>query len=644
MRPIGDHPINGDGDGNGNGDGDGVDLVLDVNPNLNLNKTRARSGLGSSSGQGPRQRQRLRSRVVVLGVLVLLCGTAAADPDLRVRHAPAPQHLVMRRTAAAPSTGPAIAPARAGVRDPARVTVPNPHAAEEDSIGGVGGLRDPNQPVTFQLDAGYAIDGTEAASPSTSLGGRTVTPDADYARIRAYGFGDAYVGTHGVGYAGLQTFFAARLELTKPFQLQTFTGGPTDAPLAPPIADWFSTSNLMIRAVWGELHGISERAWLAPLRVRAGEFYVYGPWVAHIRGALAAWEGKIVTLSAYQGVRAPDYASVDALSLAQATVQGASLRVDLRALTSLPIAITGQFMALGAIDGTPETHHADIDIDWRPRRDIVVRSEARWLDGQLANEHLQLRGRYKQQTNLVFDLQIRSSADWRWDPSLTQQDEVGDARRYLDLGPVVPQVIGSARAGTVLFDNIDILLRGALASEVNTKTDIDTSAYSAPYVEGAAAADIRLRRTITIGASVLTRRTTVSDAKLPAPVVDLAGTPQPLADIRHIGQYGFVEGGLSAKMSLGARRFSAAVEVYARRTHYEESYCTASATGDACATPVTSSAPFTEDIRGGGRVSVDAWVNRHLRLFAQYDVSSALAMAPEITGYKSLRLVMEGVY
>ena len=310
--------------------------------------------------------------LVAAALLAALGAPAVADPDLRLRHAPPPRHLVMRRTAAVPSAGPVVPTARAGVQDPARVKVANPHAAEEDSIGGVGGLRDPNQPVTFQLDAGYSIDGTEAASPSTSLGGRPVTADADYARIRAYGFGDAYVGTHGVGYAGLQTFFAARLELTRPVQVQTFSGGPVDATRAPPVAEWFHTNNLMIRSAWAEVHGDAERAWLAPLRVRAGEFYIYGPWVAHIRGALAAWDGKIVSLSAYQGVRAPDYASDTALSFEQATVQGASLRADLRALTSLPIAVTGQLMVLGSLDGTPATHHAEVDVDWRPRRDIVV--------------------------------------------------------------------------------------------------------------------------------------------------------------------------------------------------------------------------------------------------------------------------------
>jgi hypothetical protein len=37
-------------------------------------------------------------------------------------------------------------------------------------------------------------------------------------------------------------------------------------------------------------------------------------------------------------------------------------------------------------------------------------------------------------------------------------------------------------------------------------------------------------------------------------------------------------------------------------------------------------------------------VGQRVRLFASYDVSSALTTTPEISGYKSLKLVVSGVY
>ncbi len=349
-----------------------------------------------------------------------------------------------------------------------------------------------------------------------------------------------------------------------------------------------------------------------------------------------------MTAEAYAGVRAPDYASYEPLSLAQPLVAGGSLRVDLRALTSLPIAVTGQAMVIGAIDGTPQTHHSTIDVDWRPTRDIVVRSDTRFLEAELANEHAQARIRYKQVTSFLLDVTVRTSADWIWDPSLTQQDEVGEARRYLDLGPIVLQVLASIRAGTVLYDNIDLLVRGAWAPQFPRSAD--ETAWSAPYVEASGAADLRLRRTVTLGASALTRQVITRELDLPPPVVDIAGIAEPLTSFQRMGQLGFAELGVSAKMSLGARRFSAMVETYGRHTRYIDSYCAPDTTNLGCAVPVASTAPLTTDTRFGGRVTVDAWVNRNLRLFASYDVSSALSRVPEITGYKSLRLVMEGVY
>jgi hypothetical protein len=52
----------------------------------------------------------------------------------------------------------------------------------------------------------------------------------------------------------------------------------------------------------------------------------------------------------------------------------------------------------------------------------------------------------------------------------------------------------------------------------------------------------------------------------------------------------------------------------------------------------------TQDYRGGGRVTVDAWIGARLRLFASYELSSRLDLQREIYGFKSLRLMMEGVY
>jgi len=85
-------------------------------------------------------------------------------------------------------------------------------------------------------------------------------------------------------------------------------------------------------------------------------------------------------------------------------------------------------------------------------------------------------------------------------------------------------------------------------------------------------------------------------------------------------------------MSLGARRLSGLIEVYGRRTRYPALYV-----------DPTNPIP-TSDLRGGGRVSVEAWIGKRLKLSAAYDATTAIDQTPEITLYKSLRLTMTGAY
>ncbi len=149
----------------------------------------------------------------------------------------------------------------------------------------------------------------------------------------------------------------------------------------------------------------------------------------------------------------------------------------------------GDAMQLQFEDGTRSTSYQG-EVDWRPDRDIVVVGNARMLDGSLAHEKLQLRGRYGLVTNFVIDVEGRQSADWQWDPSLVgQPTDATEARRYLDLGPVQPYKLALLRVGTVLFDNLDLLARGALADDMTG--DPSQTSQNATYREFAGAAEVR---------------------------------------------------------------------------------------------------------------------------------------------------------
>lgn len=569
-------------------------------------------------------------------VVTFMCGAAASEPRLVVTHEPPPKHLRMRPAKVA----------QTGAATPARTSTPTPMPAAppplriDDAPEQTAALRDLSHRVSFEIDVGYQV---ESANPSGrgSLGSRPPIVDQDYAKLRSYGFSEVFGSTRGIGLASLSTYFATRFQAARRLDYSPAPGQTVAVP--PPIATWFERSGVDIRYGWAELKDFLPKRWgLSKVRLRAGGQHVYGPWIVHLDGALAAYEGRIVTTSGYLGYRHSDYTRDQ--SNQRPTVAGASLRIDLRGLAKpVPLAIQGEVLRLGesrvSVDlHQPVSQSALLQGDWRPRQDVAVIAQVRTLDQRLASQRLELRARYKQVTNLVFDITHRSQDDWVWDPAfIVPDDDATKAKRYLDLGPNVPQFIGSARAGTLIAENVDLLIRGAFATEGKRKLEDGTgrvvlSSFAAPYYELGGALEVRLRRTLALGASLLSRQTNHELPPNMMPTFDQKNVAQPLPPNETRGEEGFTELGGTLKMSLGARKFSSLVEFYGRRTRYAALY-----------TDPTLQIP-TSDLRFGGRFTLDAWVGERVRISAAYDVSSALEFTPEINGYRSLRLMLTGIY
>jgi len=567
--------------------------------------------------------------VVLVAASLLGAGAAQAEPNLRLEREPPPRNLRMRPRAALVTASPARRPTPMPAAPAARGTDPAP-------IVGLDGVRDVRSPLSFSLTMGYQIDGARP-SGRASLDGRAPVPGRDYETLRSYGFGEAFVSTRGVGLPSLSSYFALRFQAAEQLEVDRDLLAPDelppdnrDIPLAPPIATWFDRSGGELRTGWGELVDFLPKRWgLSRLRVRAGDQFIYGPWVVHMLGANVAYEGPTVTTAVYWGVRRSDYTR--ALENRQPSVAGASLRFDLRGLTSaVPIALTAEYFALGSYLDQPATRSTQISADWRPKRDIAVIGQVRTLDGNLANQRLEVRTRFREVHNFVFDVMRRREDDWRWDPTLTTRDRYDqtEARRYLDLGPPRPQLLASIRAGTLIAENVDLLARVAVSTDQSAEDEAIQS-YSASYVEMGGALEVRLRRTVAFGASVLSRATErITDEQ----IVDQRNVIEPLPSSAAMGEENFVEAGTNLRLTIGARRFSALLELYGRRTRYAPAY-------------VDPLLPLEEfDVRGGGRFAIDAWVGRRIRIYASYDVSSTFDNEPQITGYKSLRLTLTGVY
>jgi hypothetical protein len=559
-----------------------------------------------------------RWTALALGAAASLAATARAEPDLVVRHEPPPRHLRMRHRAAA---APAAAPPRPAIPMPAappQLSELTP--ADRDELAG---LRDVLAPVSFSITIGYQVDGARP-SGKASLDA-PIQAGRDYAALRSYGFGELFLSTRGVALDSLSLYVALRFDAAQPT-----TGDQGGGRIAPPIATWFDRSTFETRTGWAEVKDfLPRRLGLRKLRLRGGSQYIYGPWVVHLDGALLAYDGDIVTATAYAGGRHADY-ETDFTDVRDA-LAGASLRVDLRRLVALPIAVTGETLSVTSADANvPDSVHRQLAIDWQPRRDLTVTGQVRTLDDKIANERLEFRARYREVTNVVFELARRFDTDWRWDPSLIVAGDPTSARRYLDLGPVVPQLTASLRAGTLIAENIDLLARTTIAADL-APSDAQHSSFSAGYVEIGGALEVRLRRAVAVGVSGLTRQTNRDDLA-GGPVTDLRLVAQPLPTSTATGERSFTEIGARARMTLGARRLSALLEIYGRRTRFAELYVD----------PINPIS--TSDVRGGGRVSVEAWIGKRLRLSAAYDASSGIDLSPEVTLYKSLRLTMTGAY
>jgi hypothetical protein len=584
----------------------------------------------------------------LVALALLASGTAAADdlPDLRLRREPAPRHLRMRPRAAAasspatPSAGPAVPPRTDAVTAAATRFDPTPDPS--------GLVRDLRRPVSVRFSLGYVVDGTALTGARTHSGVRPA--ETDFRLLRAYALGEGTFSTRGVLLPTLSTYLSTSFQFSRPQREidQDPAHTPVERTVAPPIATWFDRTGVQNRSVWGEVKDFLPDPRFAPLRLRAGQLYVYGPWVLHMYGATAAWDGKLTQLAVYGGSRVPDYTLVEVNDKDRSGIVGASARVDLRALKRpVPFAFGVELLGFTARGAATDqaSQHGMLQIDWRPRQDIALVGRGRVLDRKLANEHLQLRSRYKQVTNLVFDFTYRHDNDWRWDPSVGNSDPLA-SRRYLDLGPVVPQMLFSGRAGTLIKENVDVLVRGALARD-RVDTEAERNTFAGRFAELGGGLEVRLRRTVGLGITGLTRQTR-RYATVSGQIQDIAGVAQslPRQYSPDTGERGFIEVGTTLRLSLGARRFSALVEGYGRRTRYARVYCADTTGADP---PVDCRAPedtgvLDTDYRYGGRVTIDAWIGSRLRLFAAYELSSRIDIAPEISGYKSLRLVMEGVY
>jgi hypothetical protein len=444
-----------------------------------------------------------------------------------------------------------------------------------------------------------------------------------YTRNRIYGFGDAVLGSRGVLMSSLNGYFAAQFRFD-----QDLRGGFS---AVPSVYDGAGVDDMQVRSAYGELEGAFKSRWLKPLYVRAGRQYRHGTAVAHFDGLTVSYDTRVGSLGLFGGTPVNLYSSGEGWEGDQLdTIGGMNARLNLAALGLGPIVLTGNRLSYGG------NTHTDVAAAVRWRRDLDTHVRLRRLNGALAQADVQVRTRLSAVTVAMLDFAHSTQRDWRYDVFLTEPRNSTDVRHYLGLEPPGPRTYMSLRAGTVLVDNVDLLVRGAAVVEHDdpeeSASDEEDTSFASSYVEGGAALELRLQRTLSLGLSAVVRGYRMQE---PPDGENPLEMPGPQALPRHRGYAharSFVEAGAVVRYTQGARLFSADAEFYGRAYERELLYETPDE---------TTKVPTTEE-RVGGRVSVESWAGERLRLRLEYDVTAELPVIPELRGLKSLRVLMEG--
>lgn len=483
------------------------------------------------------------------------------------------------------------------------------HRLEQDVIAPQTGL---SESVVFRFSLGMGLDGGQPSGDPT-LAGALLDEGQNYQRLRIYSFGDAVIGSRGLGVDSLNSYLAAHFRLNQNFS-QNSTALPSiyDEDFNQPL----------VRSAYAELDQPIDLARLQPLYFRAGRSFNYGLSPVQFDGLTVGYDTRALKLSVFGGQRSSLYSLTNDSYANEGVVSGSNVRIDFFEWRRWPLVIFASTLSFDAHD------HFRTGLALRWHRDVLVSTSLRTLDGDLARSDLSVRARLSQVTTVNASLSNRSRYDWRFGMlQIDAPDSPADPRRYLDLGPVLPRSYLSVRYGTVLLRNLDLLLRAGGALDRRDREIDAANSFSSSYAEGGGAVEVHVRRTLRIGAAVSTRSYFLDDDKIENQV---PGRPEDLpTSLGSTGASSFWEGGLSFMYSAGARQFSASAEFYGRRYSLQSEYLTDN----------------QGDFRSGGRFSAEGWAAERIRLRTEYDVSfNQLAMAPELRGLKTLRVLMEGSF
>ncbi|MBL4632606.1 MAG: hypothetical protein JKY56_01965 [Kofleriaceae bacterium] len=465
--------------------------------------------------------------------------------------------------------------------------------------------------IVFRFNLGVGLDSGETSGAPLLSGERLSR--SSFEKMRIYSFGDAAIGTHDLGFSGLNTYLAAHFQRNQ--------NSPTKSSALPSVYDG-NFQQPLIRSAYGEADRFFFHPLLRPIHVRAGRSFQYGLSAIHFDGVTVGYDTPALKISFYGGQRVNLYTFSASRLRDSGALSGTNIRVDLFEWRKWPLVLFANSLNFD------DHSHFRTGVALRWNQDMLLSGSLRYLDGTIARSTFSLRARLSDVTTLNFAVHNRSQSDWSFGLlQFATPDNSTDSRRYLDLGPVLPKTTMSGRYGTVLLRNLDLLVHASGAFDRRDDETDAASSFNASYFEAGGGLEVHARRSLRLGIAVSARRYFLQEA---GPISRVMDNADPLP--RTLGATGvssFLEGGMNFVYSPGAREFSASAEIYGRRYRYQSEYLDSD----------------HQDWRSGGRFSIEGWTFDRFRIKSEYDVSFGdFSFAPELGGLKSLRILLEGSF
>jgi hypothetical protein len=547
--------------------------------------------------------------------VTLAPGRAAAEPDLRLHHAP--PRLKMRTAAVK-----AAEPVRTAEAAPSAAGDPAPSAATAaPELTGFSALptstRDLADRVAFRLRAGVELE--SAPATGDALRGGAALPSG-FSGSRPWVVGDAMVGARGLVLPSLGGY------LLSSFQ---FDAGDTLATRSALVAPGDATGQrIAIKAgyvEWGNDDRHPQNLWL-----RAGRQFRLdgGAMFAYFDGVTAGYRTPAVNVSAFAGQRVVLYVDSE-----PGVTFGATAAVDLQVLRGLPIKLALDYMGLAIQQpGTPAGMTTTTDTQLRQLISLTASAEpssklraelrARVVDGDGGGLGLgRIGGRVKLTPSdhllVIADVEQRQGGDLAYDLAAPSAVDVVDISRKLGVGlgaPIDALTVG----GRLDLRHTDTELLVFARAELPESTPVTVDQQG--WVEGGAAVAGQALKGAWLTAQYTGRKyTRTADANLvTAPFADTAGSGLDRlhelaldATLRSQGR-----GGMRWRVGLGGF-----YRIYNLVTPYR--------TAD-------------NDGRGGGRAEAQWWFTQmlHVELAAELAQSSPV-LAREIGTMSSVRGTLE---